>query len=620
MASISNNPLTKNYFWALLIFAITLSVYLFTLCPTVYLEDSGELITAAAILGIPHPPGYPLWVLIGKLFSFIPVSALAWRINLMSAFFGALTSSGLFLIIRRAFFPKSPKIFSFLIPFSLSLAFAFSLTFWSQSVVAEVYTLNTFFVILCLWLLLKWSANNFPNAYLFWFAFVYGLSLTNHQMMLLLAPAFFAFIFLSLHSARRRLGLKSGIICCLLFFLGLSIYLYLPLRSLANPALDWGNPETLRNFWAQVSRQQYHDLAILAKGKFGLAGAFIWEIIRNFSWPVFLFALVGLFIGLKKHFKISLLTLLIFLFNSFGIILLRRSGWGLETEHFFRVYYLPCFLMLMFWLALVLKFIYEKIARLNWLKIALLVALLSFPLSLLISNFKQNDKSDFWLAHDCARSMLAPLKPNGILLYFGNNSIADDTENFSLIYLQEVEKFRRDVLVIPESNFSSRPKIKLPPAYFSKSKKEREKDFLRAGWQLAKSEGRPLYTDFIVNKSTCPELGLFSYSLGNVYRVFSDKNESQPLLIRKKPAFIEKSLLVFSLPNIRNLDQKRLEDDYSSADLMARYYYRFADFCFENGLLAESSKYLRQAINLDAQPFSPAYQNFIIHRREFLAK
>ena len=101
--------LSKNYLWFLLTFAIILAVYLFTLCPSIYLEDSAEYVTVAATLGIPHPPGYPLYVLLGKLFTFIPLGSLAWRVNLMSAFFGALTCAFFFLIMQKFFKQISGK-------------------------------------------------------------------------------------------------------------------------------------------------------------------------------------------------------------------------------------------------------------------------------------------------------------------------------------------------------------------------------------------------------------------------------------------------------------------------------------------------------------------------------
>ncbi|MBN1383999.1 MAG: DUF2723 domain-containing protein, partial [Elusimicrobia bacterium] len=83
-------------------FLLSFAVYLATLCPTVYVGDSGEFATAAYTLGITHPPGYPLYVILGKIFTIIiPFGNIAYRVNLMSAFFGALTCALVYLIVRN---------------------------------------------------------------------------------------------------------------------------------------------------------------------------------------------------------------------------------------------------------------------------------------------------------------------------------------------------------------------------------------------------------------------------------------------------------------------------------------------------------------------------------------
>ena len=91
----------KRWFLAALLFLITLTIYLITLAPTVGTEDSGELVAAAYTVGIPHPPGYPLWDILGKVFTFIPISNIAWRINFMSAFFASATVTFLFILLLQ---------------------------------------------------------------------------------------------------------------------------------------------------------------------------------------------------------------------------------------------------------------------------------------------------------------------------------------------------------------------------------------------------------------------------------------------------------------------------------------------------------------------------------------
>ena len=126
------------------------AVYLGTICPTVYLGDSGELIAAAFSLGIPHGSGYPLYTLVGKLFCLIPLGNIGFRMNLMSAFFAVMTVWLVYSLIYRI---TDSKVGAF----TGGLVLAFLPVLWSQTVCAEVYTLHTFFVALLIRLLWWWD-------------------------------------------------------------------------------------------------------------------------------------------------------------------------------------------------------------------------------------------------------------------------------------------------------------------------------------------------------------------------------------------------------------------------------------------------------------------------------
>ena len=120
---------------------IVVGVYLITVCPTVYLGDSGELTAAAFCLGIPHNSGYPLYVLMGKLFCLIPAGSIGFRANIMSCFFGAGT---VWLVYSLIWTMTASKVAAF----AGGLMLAFIPALWLQTVSAEVYTLHAFFVAL----------------------------------------------------------------------------------------------------------------------------------------------------------------------------------------------------------------------------------------------------------------------------------------------------------------------------------------------------------------------------------------------------------------------------------------------------------------------------------------
>ena len=157
-----------------------MGVYFYTLGPTITGEDSGELVTAAYHLGIAHPPGYPIWCLLGKLFTCVPHGTIAWRVNFMSAFFGAATVFLVTLLVIKLTRNRLAGV-------AAALALAFSGEFWEQSVIAEVYSLNAFFVAACVFFLVLWYQRR-NDLILVAFAAVYGLSLCNHNTMHFLPP------------------------------------------------------------------------------------------------------------------------------------------------------------------------------------------------------------------------------------------------------------------------------------------------------------------------------------------------------------------------------------------------------------------------------------------------
>ncbi len=194
-------------FWTALI--VCFVVYFYTLAPTVTLEDSGELAVAGDWLGVPHPPGYPIWTMMAwaftKIFAFVKFRGQpnpAWSIGLLSAVLGALSAGVTALLICRSGRDvlRHSKQISHDIGINTenaicwvggvvsSLLFVFTPIMWSQAVIVEVYTLNAFFLVLVMLLVYVW--NRRPSDHLlFVTAFVFGLGLTNYQVLLLAALA-----------------------------------------------------------------------------------------------------------------------------------------------------------------------------------------------------------------------------------------------------------------------------------------------------------------------------------------------------------------------------------------------------------------------------------------------
>ena len=188
---------------------VTFAVYFFTLGPSVGLEDSGELATAGAHLGVPHPPGYPFWTfcswLFCKVFSWVTYMdhpTPAWCISLFSATAGAFAAGFTAMLICRSGrdFLGGETDGDTVVAESLpmdgvnkwlcfgggvagALTFALSPVEWSQSTIVEIYSLNAFFLMWVFLLSYRWMRK--PSDAILWFtAFVFGLGLTNYQVLL----------------------------------------------------------------------------------------------------------------------------------------------------------------------------------------------------------------------------------------------------------------------------------------------------------------------------------------------------------------------------------------------------------------------------------------------------
>lgn len=196
--------------------AVSLLVYLLTLGPSVTLEDSGELAVAGDHLGVPHPPGYPLWTMcayvFARLFDWVTFRGQptpAWSISLMSGFFAALAAGISAMLITRSasdmmrdahdddgsFCQSECDLLCWAGGVGGSLTFAFSPIMWSQATIVEVYSLNAFFLMWIFLLTYRWMRR--PSDKILWLtAFVFGLGLTNYQVLLLAAVPLMVVVFL----------------------------------------------------------------------------------------------------------------------------------------------------------------------------------------------------------------------------------------------------------------------------------------------------------------------------------------------------------------------------------------------------------------------------------------
>ena len=282
--------------------ALPTALYLRTLAPTVYNIDSAEFATAAKTAGIPHPPGYPLYIIIAHVFTWLPVGDIGYRVNLLSAVFAAVALYFVYCIVLRL---TRETVAALAATWTLGLSYPF----WSNSVVAEVYTLDAALVSGMLLFLLRWNEGREIRDLVIAFA-LFGLSLTNRTTNLLSAPALALFVWPAWRAERARItGAAFAAIP------PLSLYAFLPLRSLGGAAYRWGSGYTLsaerrpidlgnpQLFWEYVTAKVFRPLtqmyswpdrlhevlvfagdfwaALLGGGVFVLALGAVWLFLRQ---------------------------------------------------------------------------------------------------------------------------------------------------------------------------------------------------------------------------------------------------------------------------------------------------------------------------------------------------
>ncbi len=408
---------------------IAFLVYLFTLEPDLtwanFGGDGGELITAAVTFGIPHPPGYPTYVLIGNLFSRLPIGTTAFRFNLLSAL-GTAVAAGFITGIVFWLHPlindragqmrpmnKARNFRGMAVAVSAGLCFAFGSLVWGQAIIAEVYGLNLAFIAAFLYLLI--ASKKFAISGLF-----FGLSITTHLTSAILLP--FALLLAPRQKWPRLMG---GAL------VGLLPILILPLLAQSNSPLIWGQPNTLGSWWWLVSAQLYRP------NLFGLALADWPERFREWSGPFLAqFAYAGwllMVVGFYGRFKTNarilsglLVTALFYIFYAFSY-----------NTNDAAVLLLPALLLL----SIVLGF------GLNYLgkaAIILPIALLWLNLGQLADGYYVNTITT---VRPAIEELLEDIPAEAILLTSGDPTIA------ALWYFHHVEGMRPDIIVIDGNLF-----------------------------------------------------------------------------------------------------------------------------------------------------------------------
>ncbi len=274
---------------ALLLGAAALVLYTLTLHPDLAGGDSGELTTAVATGGVIHPPGYPLYALLGKLFVHLPHGSVAWRMNFMSAACDAAAAG----LLCAAVSTMAASRIAGLVAGAL---FASAPGVWRYAICAEVFALNNLLVAGMLLLAVVYARTRDRRAVLAG-ALAAGLGMSNHQTFVFTAAPLVGW---ALWTGRKEL-LRPRVLAVLvgLFVLGLTPYLYLPLAARNHAMVTWGAADTWQGFWTHVLRREYGTFQLAPTGIAGApdssetVGAFARDLFEQISWWGLPLALAG---------------------------------------------------------------------------------------------------------------------------------------------------------------------------------------------------------------------------------------------------------------------------------------------------------------------------------------
>jgi hypothetical protein len=414
-----------------------LVLYLRTLAPTVLYLESPLLLDAAmlqmqvCVLGITHPTGYPTYLIMSHLFTYLPFGDCAYRVNLASAVYAALAV----LVVFAAGYLLSRRVAA---AAAAALAFGVGGTLWSQAVIAEVYTLNALLVALTLLVLLLWRERR-RDRYLLLCAFLVGLSMTNHLTSGLLLPA--SFLFVALVDWRKLVDARLALKGVGLFLLGLTPYLYLPIRAAMDPPFKANNPTNLERFWYVVSGGNLRG-TFFAFGPAELLDRpvfYLGHLLDNFHWGLVVAGIVG-FVALILWDR-AVAALLGFLFLGWLFHAIENN---IPDIH---LYFIPTYLVLALTMAvglgLLLAEAEDLLARFPRIpKGAVLgvlsVALLLLPLPGAGSAYARSDMSEDYRGREILEDVAENAKPNATILHHRSN----------LWYMVLVEKRRQDLTLV----------------------------------------------------------------------------------------------------------------------------------------------------------------------------
>jgi hypothetical protein len=426
---------------------VTFLIFFFSLCPTIYVGDSSLFAAASFSFGSAHPPGYPLFVILGKLFTFIPFGNIAFRVNLVSAVSGALTC---LMVFKTSMELTENRHASW----AAALICGISPIFYTESIKAEAYSLNSF-IAMCVFYLgarILRGRDVFRNSLLAFF--LIGLGMGNHHTI-----GFMGLIILVPIAVRwRDVSVKLAFFSAFFLLAGMSVYFFLYVRSVAiadsGGLILYSVAGTLKDFLHVFFRQDYKGAstphALERTFSFGMSWYYglrnsLYNVAFGSLKPVLPFLLLGL-IGLIKRLKLLAYFAfsVVVWFLLLGKLVFPGSNPGIQDIEVGSVYFLPSIPILY---SLVSVGFAEAISLVKKKHLTLLAGVLPYGIAILPFVFlpytvRQYALDRNTICYDYGRDMLLSLPVKSLLMNHSDNSM------FTVFYMKAVERLRDDTLAM----------------------------------------------------------------------------------------------------------------------------------------------------------------------------
>jgi len=413
-------------------------LYLGTLNPAFKNDDSPETTAAAFTLGIGHPPGYPLFTMAAKIFTIIPLASPAFRTNIFSSLLS------MFVLLVAYFTAKNHIINCFIsggfwirriLAFVIAIMLALSYIFWNQSTGAKggIYILNLLFTSI----IILYSLNIFQKyeiKYFYLISFIFGLGLVNHWMSIIILTPLLVYFFIKY---RNELKIKGFIFSSLFVLIGLSAYLYLPIRANAGPDLNFGNPKTLQDFLWVVLRNAYN---YPAKTGLDVYSYQLWEFLKFFftNYSLFvLLAFIGAWAMLKTEKKTVWYLLGIFVIYIVVVVPYTRTIKGIFILE--DILLIPAEYICLLFIAAGMSFIYTKVKQSKILLYFITIAVSGLLCFMTFRHYELNNDSGDYLSYDFGKSIMNTMEKDSV--YFGDG----DDNLMPVYYLREINNERKDI-------------------------------------------------------------------------------------------------------------------------------------------------------------------------------